>query len=119
MTKRKSNITKRNRPVVVYTTQTAEWDIADWRVSETLLAVICEALAAVPVSERDVVEGTIRHRQFDDFVVIFHYMSTADEFIVDICGIRPPKELNKTKKVLKQLERLAVLVDLARGVTGA
>lgn len=104
----------RGKPVNVYTTDTAEWDIVSYQVPRAILRVIAESLAGVPVSERDVVEGTIRYRQFGDWVAVFHYTSTSEEFIVDVCGIRPPAALNKSEEFLKKLARLAML----RGATG-
>ena len=104
-----ASISQRGKPVQVCTTDTAEWDIADYGVSETLLEVIGQSLAAVPVSERDLVEGTVRYRQFGEFVVVFHHATSEDAFIVDICGIRPPLELEKGEQFMKALEKLSKL----------
>ncbi len=107
----------RNKPVNVYTTETAEWDIAQYRLSDERLATIGRALAAVPISESDIVEGTVRYRSFGEFVVLFHLGSTRSEFIVDICGIRPPRELGKSEAFLKALEKLS-RIAIIRGATG-
>ncbi len=73
MTAKSHSIRSRNKPVVVDILDTAEWDIADYNVPDVLLDVIGRALAAVPVSDRDLVVGTIRYRSFTPFILMFHY----------------------------------------------
>lgn len=121
MTRKTASIRTRNKPVVVDILDTAEWDIADYTVPDVLLDIIGRALAAVPVSDRDLVMGSIRYRSFKPFVVMFHYSSAPDEFVVNIAGIRPPQKLTESQEFLRKLKKLAKVagvVATGRGSTG-
>lgn len=75
---------------------------------------MARSLADMPVSERDIVEGTIRYRQFGDWVAIFHHSSSSDAFIIDVIGFRPPVVLSKSEEFSGMLDKVAKL----RGVLG-
>ena len=86
------------KPVRVYPTKTALWDIQSYQIPKTAVQRMARSLADMPVSERDIFEGTIRYRQFGDWVAIFHHSSSSDAFIIDVIGFRPPVVLSKSEE---------------------
>lgn len=102
---RAGSIARRGKPVEVHTTDTAEWDIADYGIAHGQLEIIGKALMSLPVSRLDdVVEGDVRYRQFGDAVAVFVLSATPDTLHFTICGLRPVGRLEATAVVLKSLQ---------------
>lgn len=57
---------QRDQEIVAYLTRAAEWDVANFSVSERFLSVMTEALVKVPLSDRDTTVGSVRYRPLGD-----------------------------------------------------
>ena len=104
----------KRKPVQVYLTTTAVWDIEGYQITASDLDSLIANLEAVPVSDNDALWGTIRYRVLKGWEVVFQITSSQTEMMIDVCGIRPPEEESASEKVKSAVEKVALM----RGFTG-
>ena len=104
----------RTKPIKVYFTDTAKWDVEGYQVSDLIIDRILSSLETDPVSDKDRVRGTVFYRTFENWDVMFQVTSAPEELMIDVCGVRPKQEESTAKKVKKALD----VIGQARGVTG-
>jgi hypothetical protein len=104
----------RNVQVVVDTTQTAEFDIALYSVTETELDVIATSLRKHPFLKGDRSVGDFHIRLIAGYDVVYIVGREARDVVVTIGCILPPDPSNPTEVILQKLEVLAIF----RGAAG-
>ncbi|MDU8910586.1 hypothetical protein [Aestuariicoccus sp. MJ-SS9] len=106
----------RNRGVRVFvdTTETAELDIALFRVPPDIVEAIARNLSDLPVSPRDRHAGNVRIRELSGFDVAFVLTRDNASLVVTIAVLRPPDPDDPLEENLKRLG----LLDMIRGASG-
>lgn len=85
----------------------AEIELADWRVEASVLPVI-ETSLKVSLATRnppDVCEGTLRYRNFRNYVVAFHITESHDAVRATILHISPANKVSASSAVLAALRK--------------
>ncbi len=100
--------------VVVDTTDVAEFDIADHKISEDFLETVAKNFASVPFSNTDVAEGNLRAHTMGEYDFFFTVGRHKAEMVVTIGGVQIHECETKLQKALKVAEKIGML----RGATG-
>ncbi|MGB7431837.1 MAG: hypothetical protein WA921_05135 [Ahrensia sp.] len=109
-----SNFRYRNISTVIDTTDVAEFDIADNRLSDAFLEKVAGIFVAVPYSNDDICFGNLRARTIEDFDFFFIVGRIEDKLVVTIGGVQRHQGVPALTKALAMAEKFAML----RGITG-
>ncbi|WP_308916820.1 hypothetical protein [Jannaschia sp. LMIT008] len=107
MAARTSYFAKRGLPVRVVTTEQAEFDIAQFGLSERVVEAIGKNLQEVAFSPRDREVAGIRIRELHGYEVMFLTTKVGNAFEVAVGSIRPPDPSDPVDEKLKRLGFLA------------
>ncbi len=111
----------RNKKFEVCVSERAELEIADWRVEPSVLPVIATSLR-VSLAKKDppdVCEGTLRYRDFRNYVVTFHITESQDAVRATILHIWPADKVSASDAVLAALKENSALLSAAVKVGAA
>lgn len=100
--------------VVVDTTDTAEFDIQGYQLPEAFLETVERQFIAVPFSDDDICEGSLRARTIDGYDFFFIVGRLDSEMVVTIGGVEVHTDETNLRKALKVAEKVGML----RGATG-
>lgn len=104
-----SPLRERGFQVVVDTTEVAEWDIADYQLSDNDLYWIARRLARVPHAPADRPVGSVFVREIDGYDIVFWHGREPGFIVVTIGSIRVPDPENPTETLLKRIGDIAIL----------
>lgn len=110
---------KRKSELHVHTSHAAELEAAHLGIGSAQIEILMKVLHRLPLSERDVCDGALRFRQFDQIVVGYALEIGADSHILSVWTIRRFEEPTLTKKVWEALNAIATLRGALTVSTGA
>ncbi len=100
--------------VVIDTTDTAEFDIADLKLEDDLLESFVRSLKSVPFSKDDLTQGALRARTIQMYDLFFIVGREESEMVVTLGGIQHHESETALRTALKVAEKVGML----RGAAG-
>lgn len=100
--------------VFVDTTDTAEFDIQGYQLTDDFLKTIAKNFTSVPFSKDDICEGNLRARIIDGYDFFFIFSRIDDKMVVTIGGV----ELHESETALRKALKIADRVGILRSATG-
>jgi hypothetical protein len=95
------------RPVIDTTAQ-AEFDFAGIPVPPAVQDRIGQNLLAMPISPRDVVQGHLRVREVEGFMVLFFLERSATELVITLGGVVTPDPEESTEAFVARILKAAM-----------
>lgn len=99
---------------VVDTTDTAQFDIDSYQITEASQKAVEQNFSTVPFSKNDVSNGAVHARTIDGYDYFFIVGQQEDKLVVTIGGV----QTHESEDALRKCMKLAEKVGLFRGVSG-